>query len=885
MKGFIQVTDIKPKIVPKAEKKISGCNTCGMYLHCNYPKTPVVGEGKSGIMLVFDYPTAIENRKREMLIDPDYQYILSMFTSVGYNIKKDLFITHAVECRPVDDKPTPEAIAGCSNRLIERIKTYRPSKVIICSSTAWQVLYHNISSGRFSFTNFNKFVGFSIPDQNLETMVCVLPDYKETLKILYTRHKRSVERRTKEIESGKDLKPIPPIEGHIWEDTFYQNTDDFKIRHNFTQRYLIKFTNHRLRFKANNLRKETKVIMDEQEAISILRYLMTVKEFAFDTETTGLKPYADGHKIHIWGFSDGKQSWGFPHLNTVKFNRTLQQLLSSSIPKYGANIKFEQNWVKKTMGFEIQNWDFDINIGAHILDHREGITSLKFQSFVRIGEAGYDNSIDPYLTAENGNAFNRIIECDLFDLCEYCANDAHFTYHIAKQMKDELTDDMWIGYNLFHEGQLALAEIEYRGMMIDPAVLYDNNKKLEKLIYDYDEEVKETKEAKMWLQIKRYPLNVSSPKDLSELFFTMLKYDVFKWTPKGTPAVDADTMEHLSETYGNELATILMKRNKLVKLKDTFLKGFREEMYNGEVHPSFALNTVASFRSSSMNPNFQNLSKHDKEARMYVKGCIVPRKGFKIIEYDYSSLEAFMGCNYHKDPVMEKYLLDENTDMHRDSASDIFMCDTDDVTKDMRQIGKTFNFAMQYGIAWFNLAKNLWNTQLSKEHKDKLFNKGIETFEQFSNHIKEQYDNYWNNRFGVLSEWRNNTWKEYIDKGEYKSYTGFTYNSILTKNQICNFPIQGSGFHCLLKGFIGIVNECKKMKLRSGVVAEIHDSCVMEVADDELEIVNKIVYTCMIKTVKEEYPWMKMPLYVEADVYPMNWAESSESFTVEEVHE
>ncbi|MCK9457309.1 MAG: hypothetical protein M0R31_08460, partial [Candidatus Riflebacteria bacterium] len=80
------------------------------------------------------------------------------------------------------------------------------------------------------------------------------------------------------------------------------------------------------------------------------------------------------------------------------------------IGKIAANIKFEDNWLNVLCGIEVNPWVFDTMQASHILDNRPGITSVKFQGYVRFGVLGYDEFVQPYLKSPDSNTPNRIKE-------------------------------------------------------------------------------------------------------------------------------------------------------------------------------------------------------------------------------------------------------------------------------------------------------------------------------------------------------------------------------------------------------------------------------------------------------------------------------------------
>jgi hypothetical protein len=75
---------------------------------------------------------------------------------------------------------------------------------------------------------------------------------------------------------------------------------------------------------------------------------------------------------------------------------------------------------------------------AHVLDNRHGITSVKFQAFVRLGVSLWDKDVSPFLEVDGGNQPNRIREVDLRQLLVYNGMDALLEYKLAEIMMKEL---------------------------------------------------------------------------------------------------------------------------------------------------------------------------------------------------------------------------------------------------------------------------------------------------------------------------------------------------------------------------------------------------------------------------------------------------------------
>lgn len=178
------------------------------------------------------------------------------------------------------------------------------------------------------------------------------------------------------------------------------------------------------------------IVLPEDAVAEIENFIRLGRPVAFDFETDRLKPDPEDSRIFCCSVSDGYWSVAFPWL--AKTRNVMQKLIRSDLPKIGYNQKFEERWCRKEFGHGVTNWVFDGMLGAHTLDNRSGICSLKFQSFVRLGVDSWDEHIKPYLESKGSNLPNRIGEVALDQLLNYCACDSMYEYHVAKKQAEQL---------------------------------------------------------------------------------------------------------------------------------------------------------------------------------------------------------------------------------------------------------------------------------------------------------------------------------------------------------------------------------------------------------------------------------------------------------------
>ena len=871
--GFFNMakTGSLPKVKP--DKKIAGCESCGMYKLCHSPKIEPVGKGK--ILVVFQPPTRHEDHSKKPFNEPYQKYLYSVLAGMGIT-QEQVTLTHSVQCHQ-GEKVNPKAVEGCHYRLRSTINTLKPKMIIVCDSVSMRTLYHTSNSGRFSFANYNKFTGSIIPDQEMKTIVVPIESPYDAYDNLTFRRKKILERDEK-----------ARFASNLWEDSRLKKVDKFRIADRIIKNQIRRgLSTPYYELKSSPV----ECIYNVETAIETLRYFLGKEVFSFDIETTGLKPYAKGHRIHTWGMSDGERTVAFPHFDDKRFLRVLRQLLTNDSKKIGWNIKYEENWIRHLLGYTVKNWHWDGMIAAHILDNRSGITSLKFQTFSQLGVVGYDGATDQFLKADGSNGINNIHLAPMDDLLKYNGLDALYTYKIFERQFPKINKDQILseGYELFHEGQIALADMEYNGIAIDLTQVEKNLLQIEKKMMSLEAKVRSAPELKIWDKYDSF--NPNSNHDKVHMFYDLMKYPILKRTDKGEPSTDSDTLDEWAELYDNQLAKSISELSTYKKMHDS-LKSIKVEATLGangewEVHPFFNLNTVSSYRSSSDSPNAQNIPVHNEEAAQMVLGAYKPRKGKVIVGADYTSIESFVGACYHHDQTFEMYLMQEGTDAHADTAEELFLCKKPDIDpeffKSMRRVGKNVNFSVMYGISLFKLISNTWNSMLSLEQKDFLVTKGIADIKDWGDHLTQWYNDYWTVKYSELGQWRNDLWENYLQTGEVVSYTGFKAVGKLSKNFVGNMPVQSAAFHMLLRGIVEAKKQLTKLGIHAKMILEIHDSVKFECDESEVEAVKGVLQKCFIDMNKERYTWMNMPMRMKGEIYRKNLANEEEPFELEYV--
>ena len=451
-------------------------------------------------------------------------------------------------------------------------------------------------------------------------------------------------------------------------------------------------------------------------------------------------------------------------------------------------------------------------------------------------------------------------------------------------------------YRLLQSGAEALAIVERQGICIDVEYCKSKISWLDDKMKQAERRLARTDLARAWEKRFGGKVNYDSGPQLQAVLYADLHIEPFKQTQTGEGgSIDEESLRQVNLSGIDNL----LQKRRYKKMRD-FLDGFLRYQIDGVLHPSFLLHTVSTFRSSSSSPNMQNVPKRDKEAMDICRRAIVSRKRHGILEVDFSGLEVNIGQTYAKDPEMMRYLNDPKSDMHADTAFDLFKLQEygsvarlktiKNFSSILRQSAKNgFVFPEFYGDFYepcaFNMAFQWCKLPRTGEWADddgidfdgnpigKHMRKvGFTSLENFTQHVRSVEDKFWNRRFKVYSKWRKDWFAEYQRTGSFDMHTGFRVSGLLGKNMVVNYPVQGAAFHCLLKVLIELVRRMRGW--RSAVIGEIHDSALIDYHPDEF---NEVVALCRhlcSEWLPSVWKWINVPLRVEVQTSEIdgNWA-------------
>ena len=823
--GFFKELDITP-IKNKSHNRIMNCDDCGLNRNCKSSEIiKVKGEGKKRILIVGTCPEKIEHT--------------NLLKEHIKNIDCDFWVTNAVICNTPDNRlPTKKEIKICNQFLLKTIETYNPKTIIVMGEIALNSIIGDRISGRIKNVSFSDWVGERIPDQHLKKWICPVYD-----------------------------------PGYI-----LQNDRDRVLKRNWIDSIekAIKTVNDA--FYIHNYESDVIIIKDVNEAIKCIKDIKNRKvPFAFDYETDGLKPYSKGHKIYSVSISDGLFSYAFLFFDNDIFKREFKKLICSpqALP-IAQNIKFEEMWTNIILNGNIKNRTWDTMIGQSVLDNRK-TTQLKFWTYIRCGVLSYDEDVDKYLKSndKSTNSFNDIENAPIDKVLLYNGLDSLFTYKLYEYQINNIKGNLLDAYNLFIDGNKWLLKCQNNGIRLDIEQIEKNKNEISEKLKLLKKEIENDTVLKKWDKNELFEFN--KPDKLRHLLFNILKIKKGKKTNKGSLSVDHASLEKIKLP----IIKNILEYRKWDKALSTYIMPYLREHTNSIVHPFLNLGTsrkgkgVVTYRSSCDSPNIHNIPKRDEQVKNMIRSSIISRKNHKLVEWDFKGMEVSIAACYNHDPVLIKYLEDPLSDMHRDWASELFIKDKCDIDKKERYIGKNgLVFPEFYGSYYVDIAKEVWIV-LPESTLDHLKSKGIVSYEDFENHVQKIESKFWET-FSVYAEWKKETYRDYEKKGYVDLFTGFRCYGSMKYNEVINYRIQGTAFHCLLYTLNHVMEKMEQDDIYdSYMIGQIHDSMLGDILSEDENKIDKMVWFYGTQKIKEDWEWIIVPLRIEKESSEINgnWAE------------
>jgi DNA polymerase-1 len=253
------------------------------------------------------------------------------------------------------------------------------------------------------------------------------------------------------------------------------------------------------------------------------------------------------------------------------------------------------------------------------------------------------------------------------------------------------------------------------------------------------------------------------------------------------------------------------------------------------IHGEFNQAATSTGRLSSSNPNLQNIPIRGEIGGRMRSAFVPGNRDSYLLSADYSQIELRLLAHMSEDPTLID-AFERNQDVHARTASEVFDKKIEDVTAEMRRVGKTLNFALIYQQGAYATAQALGIT-------NKEAAQFIEKYFKRYDRVKAFLDR-------TIEEARVNGYVETLWKR--RRYFRFLNdrNDALRRAEeraACNAPLQGSAADLMKLAMITLDRELSEKRLSSKLILQVHDELVLEVPGSEVDETKRVVERAMLQ--------------------------------------
>jgi DNA polymerase-1 len=507
--------------------------------------------------------------------------------------------------------------------------------------------------------------------------------------------------------------------------------------------------------------------------------------------------------------------------------------------KLGQNTKYDRH-VFANHGIEVQGYAHDTMLQSYVLEvHKpHGLSSLALRHLGRTGLSYED------LCGKGVNQIG-IAQVDISQVTQYACEDADQTLDVHRTLWPQLAQDdkLRFIYELEIASSEALYRIERNGVLIDAPTLAAQSHALGGRILQLETEAH---------ALAGQDFNLSSPKQIGEIFFGKLGLPVVKKTATGAPSTDEEVLEKLAEDF--PLPAKILEHRGLSKLKGTYTDKLAQLALprTGRVHTNYAQAVAVTGRLSSNDPNLQNIPIRTPEGRRVREAFVAPA-GSVIASADYSQIELRIMAHISDDAALLRAFA-QGMDVHRATAAEVFGVAVDQVSTEQRRYAKVINFGLIYGMSAYGLARNLGiDNTAAKNYIARYFERypGVKDYMDRTR-VQAKNQGYVQTVFGR---------RLYLP--EINSPNG--PRRAAAERAAINAPMQGTAADLIKLSMVKVQHVLDAEKRATKMVMQVHDELVFEVPNDEVAWLSTEIPRIMAAVAE-----LKVPLLAEIGI-GANW--------------
>lgn len=567
--------------------------------------------------------------------------------------------------------------------------------------------------------------------------------------------------------------------------------------------------------------------------------------FAIDLETTGLNPYLGDRAFLItWHGEDGSKGhcfWGQTDATVLD-----AMLINPANEWVMHNAAFDIGFLEK-MGFKIHGKIHCTLIAAHLfnpLEESKGLKRLAKKYLNR--ENPEEQELDTWFNAngmrgENKRQYIKVPEALIL---KYAMADVEMTMGLWRYYKATGILDTPV-YKAECELIPVVVDIVRQGMKVDREFAKTEAERTTKRVIEL------VTDAKVTFDIN----SLGSDEQIAEFLMKNVvipqKLDLADLPKTKTGALS--TAEDALDFYEHPAVPLIIEYRELVKMNSTYLQPMLLKTdAEDRIHASLNQTGARTGRFSSSNPNIQNIPRSG--------GCVNIRRGFivkdsshKLLLIDLSQIELRVLAHYCQEPAMVTSLRTRNGDLHADTSIMLF----EELTPDLRDSSKEFNFASIYGAGAPRLLKSIKKrvptTTLTLPQVKSLRRKYFEKYPNVRNFL-------WKIE-GMVKERGMRNRVGYVDGLSKRRY----YCEVKYAYRIANYLIQGESAMFFKSKMLAVHKFLEGKKSR--LINVVHDEMIFDLHESEVALIPDLL-ACI-----EDHTTYRVPIFANAKISDTNWSE------------
>jgi DNA polymerase-1 len=585
------------------------------------------------------------------------------------------------------------------------------------------------------------------------------------------------------------------------------------------------------------------MLVSKKNILDCLSQLKSAKTLFLDTETTGLQWHQGNAPFSIIISDETNEPWYF---NLYDYGGTQEALTReelSLVPEIfqdtsrrvvAHNAKFDLHMMAN-IGINIKCETYDTEVMHRLLNN--SLMSYTLASLTGEKDDAAKNWIkkNPSL----GKIRDRFGELQPaywkvpFDIMlKYATQDVVALRNLYKWQQEQLVvmypDGMPLAYAIELKATRTIWKAERRGILVDTEYTLAARKKTlleaeqaRKQFKDFTGEEFLDSEKALDPIFKRFEVTLPHGKPSAKL-------------KKTKPKTDEETLLKTKHPLAQMILNIRKPEKRISTYFDNYLNLRNQK--TGAIHTDFRQSGADTMRMSASAPNVQNApdeSENEVQPEYPIRGCFVPRKGFKLVSIDFAAQEMRVIIDAAGEQDLANRIIG-GEDVHQATA---------DMMGVRRKPAKNIGFGIIYGSGAAKMASQIGCTVDEARRLRELYFSKLPRVRMLSRALMRMAE-----EFGhIVTRFGN---RLFIDQG-------YSYKAV-------NYFVQGgSAIHT--KNAANSVDDFLEDK-KSKILLLIHDELLIEVHEDEMDLIPKIQ-----RLMEQAFPHTILPQGTGVEIYKHRW--------------